>query len=189
MIMNTPKGFTLVETLVALSLITIAMIGPFQSVENALAASYVARDQIIATNLAQEGIEYVRSVRDANYLYKLNHTTTTRTWLYGLDGTDASGGAGGGVNCISSDGCVVDPTQNTIAACPAGVCPPLRLSTVTYVYNQSSVTPTNPVTIFTRKVVLTSTAAHEKKITVTVNWITRGKPYSVTVSESIYNWL
>ncbi len=188
MIPTPSRSFTLVETLVAIAIVSIAMVGPFQAVQNALSLSYIARDQIIATNLAQEGIEYVRSIRDANYLYKLQNTSTSRTWLYGIDGTDSSGGGGGGTNCVSSNGCVVDPTQGTISVCPSGTCAPLNLSS-THLYNQSSVSSTNIATPFVRKVTLTTVTGYQTTVNVTVTWKTLGKTYTVNVNENIYNWL
>ena len=180
-------GFTLVETLVAVAIITLAMVGPFEAVQNALTASYIARDQAIATNLAQEGIEYVRNVRDSNYLYKLRNPGSNRTWLYRFDGTNAIGGSGG-VTCITANGCMVDPTQDTTVVCPSGVCRPLNISS-SYIYNQSAASGTNIATSFVRKVTLTTVSAYEKRVTVLVTWKTRSTTYSLTVTETLYNWL
>ena len=52
--------FTLVETLIAISIVTIAISGPMLSASRALIAANIARDQLTASYLAQEGIEYVR---------------------------------------------------------------------------------------------------------------------------------
>lgn len=174
------RGFTLVETLVAISIIALAMIGPFQAVQNALSTSYVARDQLVATHLAQEGAEYIRGIRDGNYLYKFANPSTTRSWLYGLDGT------GGSASCVSPAKCAIDPTQNTVTVC-TGACTPLRLST-TYLYTQA-----NPVgstaTRYTRTVTITSVTASSVTYTVTVTWTTLAKAYTITVTDSLSDWL
>lgn len=61
------KGFTLIEVLVAVSLLTIVMVGGFSA--NSLAANAVAinklRDQ--ANLLAKEGVEALHSVRAADF--------------------------------------------------------------------------------------------------------------------------
>ncbi|MEI6042004.1 MAG: hypothetical protein WCQ00_00330 [bacterium] len=57
-------GLTMVETLVAISILTIAVIGPLGIIAQALHSSYYTRDQMTAYYLAQEAIEYVRNLRD-----------------------------------------------------------------------------------------------------------------------------
>lgn len=176
------RGFTLIETLVAITLITIGMLGPFQVVQKALAASYAARDQLIASSLAEEALEFTRSVRDRNYLYNAAHPSTPRSWFYGMDGT-------GGANCTGVRTCVVDPTQNTIAACSgsASTCPVLNLSS-TKIYTQASPSGSAP-TRFKRSITLTSVSATEMTVSVTVSWQTGTVPYSVTVIDSLHDWL
>jgi len=61
---NNKTGLTLVETLVAVSILTIAVIGPLGIIAQALHTSYYTRDQMTAHYLAQEAIEYVRNLRD-----------------------------------------------------------------------------------------------------------------------------
>jgi prepilin-type N-terminal cleavage/methylation domain-containing protein len=61
-------GFTLIETLVAVSLLVIAIVAPMSLVSQSLTSAYYARDQVAAYSLAQEGIEAVRAVRDGNIL-------------------------------------------------------------------------------------------------------------------------
>ncbi|MBI4709463.1 MAG: hypothetical protein HY764_04675 [Candidatus Portnoybacteria bacterium] len=62
------KGFSLLDVIVAIGIITIAfftILGLFQYVS--LSSRY-SSDRFIAANLAQEGIEIVRSIRDSNWL-------------------------------------------------------------------------------------------------------------------------
>ncbi len=62
-------GFTLIETMVAVSLLAVAIVAPMTLVSRSLAAAVYARDQVTAFYLAQEGIEAVRSVRDNSILH------------------------------------------------------------------------------------------------------------------------
>jgi hypothetical protein len=62
------EGFTLIETLVAVSLLVVAIVAPMSLVAQSLTTAYYARDQVVAYALAQEGIEAVRAVRDGNIL-------------------------------------------------------------------------------------------------------------------------
>ncbi len=61
------KGFTLIEALVALVILTIAL-GPALILSSNLSATAsIVRNNLIAANLAQEGVEVVRALRDTNW--------------------------------------------------------------------------------------------------------------------------
>jgi len=65
---NRQQGFTLVEAMVALVILTTAL-GPMLYLANsAVNSAYIIRDNMIASGLAQEGVEVVRNIRDANWL-------------------------------------------------------------------------------------------------------------------------
>ena len=171
---RTMRGFTLVETLVAITIIATALVGPFYAVQQALNASRNARDQLIATSLAQEGVEYVRSIRDSNYLYN-NVNVTPRSWLYRLDGT-------GGSDCLdTAGGCVVDPAKDRVSTSITS----LYLNSDDVYNQQGEGTPT----VFRRTVRLTTVTVTEVLVTVTVDWTTKGQARSSTVSETLNNWL
>jgi len=57
-------GFTLIETLIAVTILTFAVSGPLYTAGRALVAAEIARDQLVASYLAQEGVESVRAMRD-----------------------------------------------------------------------------------------------------------------------------
>ena len=180
---NTP-AFTLVETLVAISILLVAIVGPFYAIQRSITASYIARDQLIGSSLSQEAVEYVYALRDGNYLTNQKNGTSI-PWLAGADGTtDASGNS---TNCTTANGCTLDPTQSVpLVACAAGGCMPLTLDTSTGRYTQVT---TNPVTKFTRKVVVTTISSVEAKVQVTVTWKTLTTPYTLVTTEELYNWL
>lgn len=60
------KAFTIIETLVAITILMIAISGPLTAAFRAMTASVAARDQMTASFLAQDAIEYVRNVKDNN---------------------------------------------------------------------------------------------------------------------------
>ena len=66
------KGFTLVETLVALSIFLISIVGIMAVLANGLTNIGQAKKRMTATFLAQEGIEYIRNIRDTNVLSSNN---------------------------------------------------------------------------------------------------------------------
>lgn len=63
---NRNNGFTMIETIVALAVLTAAIIGPVSLVVRAIFSSSFSRNNLIGYNLAQEGIELIRAVRDNN---------------------------------------------------------------------------------------------------------------------------
>lgn len=73
------NGFTLVETMVAITIVTIAISGAFFSANSSMVASSIARDKLTASYLAQQGIEYVRMIRDNNYLTAYHQNSATAT--------------------------------------------------------------------------------------------------------------
>lgn len=63
------RAFTLVETLVALSIFTVSILGLMSVLASGISNTNYAKQKMVATYLAQEGIEYVRNMRDTYVLY------------------------------------------------------------------------------------------------------------------------
>ena len=74
-------GFTLVETLVAIAILMIAIAGPLTVAEKGLSAAIYARDQMMASYLAQDGMEYVKNVVDTNEI-QIHNNSASYDWLY-----------------------------------------------------------------------------------------------------------
>lgn len=73
------KSFTLLETLVAIYVILFGLVSFITLSTESLKAVSVFRSQLIATNLAQEGLELVRNKRDTNFLTLKQLGTCTLT--------------------------------------------------------------------------------------------------------------
>jgi prepilin-type N-terminal cleavage/methylation domain-containing protein len=58
------KGFTLIETLVAITILMISIVGPLTISQKSLMAATLAKDQVIASFLAQDIIEEIKNDRD-----------------------------------------------------------------------------------------------------------------------------
>lgn len=175
-------GFTLIETLVAIAILTIAMVGPFYAVKTALSLSYVARDQLIASSLAQEGIEYVRSIRDNNYL-------NGRAWTDGLSS----------YTCYTNPirFCTLDPSKGDIhtdspdhsamQSYAFGSIPFLMLNNA-HLYTHQSGNGAVP-TRFKRYVQFQAMSPDEVRVVVSVTWTTFGSTYTVRLQDSLHNWI
>lgn len=179
--MNFPKkmqgGFTLLETMIAITVLLIAVVGPISILGGSLRHIYFVRDQITAINLAQEGIEVVRQKRDTNFL------DGAVAWDNGFAAGDCPGGG--------SNDCVIDTNPTPVIIKCTGACTQLVYKDPTDgFYHQYSAPPGIgiPATIFSRRVDTTKTNANEYKVTVVVTWSTGNTPGTVTVSESIFRW-
>ncbi len=163
-------GFTLVESLVAIGILTLAITATFTAIQSSLQTSSIAKDQVTAFYLAQEAVEFIKNQRDQNALIDINGTATS--WLSGLN------------NCISPNTCTIDVPLRTVTLCPGGVCPVLREDTVSGLYGY---TGSWPVTNFTRSIQILNVSANEIIATTTMTWINRGATKTFQVSELIFN--
>lgn len=198
-------AFTLVETLIAIAVLTVAIAIPYESAERALIASYTARDQLTAASLAQEGLEFVRSVRDSNYISNYNNINGIPvSWIAELDGTNGGTGSinsttGQHADCIQHS-CAVDPYYYTIQQCSNANCSDMPLniydvaSSNLHIYTQAG---RGVPSRFSRAIsikeidqTLPSGVIQKEAIaTVTVYWKTNKTPYQVKVTEYMDNWL
>jgi Tfp pilus assembly protein PilV len=58
------KGFTLLEALVAISILMVAVAAPITIAQKGLSSAVYSKDQMIASYLAQDVIEYIKNLRD-----------------------------------------------------------------------------------------------------------------------------
>lgn len=66
------KGFSILEVVVALYIITMGLIGVLALVVQNIQAEYINTKTLVASQLAQEGLELVRNIRDTNWLINAN---------------------------------------------------------------------------------------------------------------------
>ncbi len=98
---NFCSGFTVIETLVAISILLLCVVGPMEIAAKSLNSAYYAKDQITAYYLAQEGIEKIRNIRDQIYLNN-SSSGTTYEWI-----------DSGNLNiCFETNGCDIDVTAD-----------------------------------------------------------------------------
>ena len=204
-------GFTLIETMVAISLLMVALVAPMSLAAQSLTAAYYARNQITAFYLAQEGIEIVRSVRDANIIAIAG----------GNSGVNVFGGIPYGTSSSTAPLFTVDSTQTQISYSPINecaqvsggkyVCPPLQTNGSVYAY-ATGCEPTAPIgqygtwattdcgaedgwtdTTFTRTVkayLLNSSDPDEMRVTVTVTWQQGSyQTQAFSINEDLYQWV
>lgn len=177
------KGFTLIETMVAVLILAAAIAGPLTIASKGLSTALVAKDQTTAYYLAQDAVEYIRFARDTNRLH------TGWDWLVADGGSNTSTNLS---NCVSAGGCYLDSLTNNPqvpVACGSGACPVMNYDATNHYFNYNTL---NPVYLFTRTITITTpvgTNAAEAAVTVTVTWSDLpGSVHTITVRENLFNW-
>jgi prepilin-type N-terminal cleavage/methylation domain-containing protein len=179
--MNMKNGFTLIETMVAIAILALAVVGPLYTADRAMVAAEIANNQLTASYLAQEGIEYVRMVRDNSYLNRYeSHDANASSDAWTIDFIPS-------ITAVCGTSCQFDPANASVplAACSGSSCTPLYLS-VTKVYTQQSSGGT--VTPYTRTIQAVAISSTEEKITSTVSWSFHGTLYSETINDHLTPW-
>ena len=62
------KGFTLIELIIAIFILSVAIIGVFSAFSLVAELTSAASSRLKASFLAQEGLEIIRNMRDSNWL-------------------------------------------------------------------------------------------------------------------------
>ena len=177
--------------MVAVTILTFAVAGPLFTASRTLVAAQTARDQLIASYLAQEGIEYVRAMRDNAYLsaYQDGGTDISSVaWDEFLSGSSAASIA----QCRSS-ACTLDPARAmgsgsgfSLQPCSGSSCAPLYLANG--IYTEQSGIAGAVQTPFTRTVQAVDLSASDERIVSTVSWNFHSVPYSVTITDHLAPW-
>lgn len=185
------KGFTIIESLVAISILIIAITGPLAIVAQSLRSSYFSRDQMTAFYLAQEAVEYIRNIRDKN---SLQYPNEPDRWLEAQGFQDY---------CINDStlsttkkcSLVRDATGYQFQACDPSGCSPLDYDPDTgmYGFNDGSIQDESPFsrTIYINPVQWNESDTEYKKevvLTVEIKWNSGGVQNSFKIREHLTNW-
>lgn len=179
--MKSPQGFTLVETLLAVLILSLSIAGPLTIASKGITATMIAKDQFTAFFLAQDAMEYVRFARDSACLAAVGGTDgcPSASWLSGLSSC---------LSTVSPAGCYVDSIQSTVLPCTT-TCPTLNYNSTNRYFSYSASDPATPQR-FIRTVSITNTTADEAVVTVTVIWndLAGATRTPIVVRESIFLW-
>ncbi len=181
-------GFSLIETLVAISILLVAIVGPLTIASRGLEGSLYAREQITATFLAQEGVELIVKLRNNAALENIAVDNPDDTlgwdWVENLQISSASC-----FNVAQQCGVVIDNGGGVdfVSDCSSGdgtACNLLFDSDVRSKYNYGAGNPTS----YNRRIYLETIGTDALKIVSTVSW-TGGLfgGSSTTVSNVIYD--
>lgn len=165
-------GFSLVETLVAITILLLVIIGPLTISSSSVRSSAFASEQVTAFFLAQEGAELAQMARDQFVLENFkNPVTRPNPW------SDFSNQNGVFQNCYTATGCSTNintdssGTLSSIRNCSDIANCKLYLNTSQSVvrsrYNHDNSGGTTP---FTRVIRFTRVGLNEVSVISTVTW-------------------
>jgi type II secretory pathway pseudopilin PulG len=159
------KAFTLIETMLAVTILMLVATGVIFSLGNSIRSTTGSDAMIQAQLLAEEGIELVRAIKDSNTLQKK---------AYNLNISRTSGGTS-----MCATGCSIAEgvTDNTpvLTAC-SGTCPavvPLSGGTW-YAATENGTTVTRA---YTRKITVTELSTTEMKVVSSVSYTGAKVPF------------
>ncbi len=157
------RGFTLLEVILAIFVLTIAVSGAFALISQTFIAASLAQSKLIASYLAQEGIELTKNIRDTNWLSQRtdpdilwNDGLSRGDWQIDYKGQKLDYGVSGNFLNIDSEG----------------------------LYGYSAGKQTH----FKRKISITNIDENNIKVVVEVSWQERNRDYQVKALEKLSNW-
>jgi type II secretory pathway pseudopilin PulG len=186
MLLIMKKGITLIETVVAVTVLTLALGGPFLLAAQSLRSAAYAKEEVTAARLAEEGLEIVHSLRD-------NESGDGRAWNTLV------------TSCAT--GCVVDVTArgagaaasiwtaSTFVPCGGG-CSFTNETTRVYQHSSSLLYTQNKTADATWKAtsmrrmvqVIPVNANNEYKVVSEVRFMAGPRERSVVLHDTIMHW-
>jgi len=185
------RGFTILETLVAIAILLISIAGPLTIAEKSLVTAANSENQMIASYLAEDLMEYIENIRDNNLMMNSSGTS----WL-------ATGGGGNMLLCTAghSNACDFDTTLSAVSPSLSCNTPSsiningqyqnlCQLYLLTTYYSPAGALGTNPITKFWRAFTVTpmGSGATSTLVTVTVEWKTGGIVEDVVLQNMLFN--
>jgi prepilin-type N-terminal cleavage/methylation domain-containing protein len=171
------RGFTLVESLVAITILVLAVSGAFSAAQTGLSTSSISKEQITAFYLAQEQIEALRNMIDETGL------GASGSWVAAIPGSCSS---------ASHHACYIDIECWWAGSCTGGPIKtgnpgPLKIHPTTGFYIDNG---TNSWTdsIYSRGFKVTAINADEISVLVTVTWSKGLLNRQFTIRENFLNW-
>lgn len=161
-------GFTIVELIVTIAILSFGIIGIFSAFSLTATLTYNIASRFTAANLAQEGLEIIRNIRDQNFIQD-------SSWSEGLLN------CGLGCQADYKTGTPSETSANQLTAYnPSGF---LKLnSDGFYGYDTGSNTQ------FKRKITITSVSESILKVDALVEWSYNQRSFSFLSEGYLYNW-
>ncbi len=188
-IQNPKSGLTIIEVIIAILVITMGIVGVLALASKSTASISVSKNKFIAANLVQEGIEVVRNIRDTNWLQRNDWdenlgvpTSSCPTFTnWELDYNTAAL-----TDDYDGDFLNIDRIDIVTPIGEAGQ--PDEYDPYFYGYFSPPLSQYGEVSIFQRKVSLCYLNNYQIRVKVEVYFNDRGRSYTVSAQEEIFNW-
>lgn len=159
------KGQVLIETTIALGILIVGVLASYTLALSSVSSSGQSNQKLLAVNLAREGLDIIRAIRDSGMLDQ------NQSWPYGL--------ADGSFLVDSDDSALTQPANNisqgTLYLTSGGV----------YTHEAAGNTPTP----FRRLITISSSGGAAIKIIVsTVEWDERGQVKNFSLETHLSDW-
>ena len=185
---NTMGGFTLLETIVAIFIFTIAMTALLSLIGNSINNTQSLKNEITATYLAEEALDFIRNDRDT-IVFQKNQST-------GAASPDWDGFVGKYGNpsslCFSSNGCETDILANNyLQQCLSSGCSAMSYYSSAGGLSYYGLSGTNgKITTFRRKIqfLVPSGKNDQLLVVITITWKNGLTTKTKSYSEILYAW-
>ncbi len=176
--LSTARGFTLVETLIAILIISFSLVAIIPLLTSTLKGTSTTKDYYIATRLAQEGIEIIKAKRNTN----INAALNWKTNILDAPGPSSWEPDSTQIGALSQAGRFPTPTSPLRTICVR--------TTPAAVEGKYSVdcTSTNSKILpgaFTRVITVTDIGLNAIQVSVRIDWNSGANTY--TVNTILYN--
>ncbi len=160
-------GFTLLEVLIAAGILAVTLTSTFALNSTVVKNTVFLADDLVATNLASEGLEIVRQIRDSR-LIDCNPATKWNSWLQ--SGGQASSGTYGLKSQVVNNPCASGKINNS------------------YLEPNSAETITVEGLAFTRKIELDLVSPSKVQVTSRVSWRFDNRDRQKSLSTVLADW-
>lgn len=157
------SAFSLLDVIFAIGIILVGLIGVVMLLRFVILAGRLSNDRFVATNLAQEGIEIVRAIRDSNWVagQSWNSGLGSGTWQVQYSQTSLLSNTGSYLNIDSSNFYSYNSGQAT------------KFKRTIYIYPDTAA--------------CLASAASGDCLSV-VSSVTWSPSYSINIEDRLYNW-
>ena len=190
-------GFTLVETLVAIAIFSISITALLSVLGKGILDASYAKDKVVATYLAEEGIEYMKNIRDTYVLYGPHAQTGWDNFISDTLNTCRNGS--GIIGCKYDDTgslnyTAVSGNPKVFSQCNSGNNSACILdynygNFGKYTYHVNG----GPLSGFERRIIVSAAGSaptnREIKVTSQVSWTKNGRTYTISFSDNLLKWI
>jgi prepilin-type N-terminal cleavage/methylation domain-containing protein len=170
------KGFTMIELIVTLAILSFGIIGLYTAFTPLLYLTYNISSRFTAAYLAQEGLEIARNIRDDNFIASVKDPTVL--WSHGLLGCSL------GCQADYKTGTPAERFENKLKAYDYSTYLSINADGL-YSYDSGG-SPTK----FKRDIIIGQDQPNSDilKVSVIVSWDYNNQPYNFTAQGYLYNW-